>query len=86
MTGRGFGYCCGNYNPMYGGPRGRGFGRGRRWFNDEYPYGIPQTQPNIRPYYTKPSTVEERSHLEGLVKELETELEEIKERIEKLDR
>jgi hypothetical protein len=81
MTGRGFGR-CGGYARSWRG----GFGRGRRWFFNDHPDDIPPTPPNIRPYYEKQSPEEEKNYLEGVVKDMEAELLEIKKRIEELDK
>jgi len=84
-TGWGLGYCGDPYGPRYPGPRGRGFGNGRRWFFDDVPDRSPPGPPNANPTFREPSRNEEKSYLEGLVRDLETELEGIKKRIEELN-
>ena len=90
MTGRAAGLCAGYHNPGYATPGyGRGFGRGwgrgigrgfwgrgrRFWYRsyDDIPY-------------RQPSTDEEKAYLEDLVKNLEDEIETIKERLQDLSK
>ncbi|MBN1540208.1 MAG: DUF5320 domain-containing protein [Candidatus Thermoplasmatota archaeon] len=86
MTGRGLGYCGGHFPPAYGRPWGRGMGWGRRRFFEDIPDRIPLERPNYQPYYREPSKEEEKTYLEGVVKDMETELGEIRKRLEELDR
>lgn len=85
MTGRGLGYCKGYYHPGYDGPWMRGSGRGRRWFFDDIPERFPPASPGMKPYQKEPTREEEKNYLEGVVKDLEAELGEIKKRLEELD-
>ncbi|MBN1390739.1 MAG: DUF5320 domain-containing protein [Candidatus Thermoplasmatota archaeon] len=85
MTGRGLGY-CGGYYPEYGRPWGRGFGRGRRWAFGDIPERFPLTSPGVNPYHMETTPEEEKDYLEGLVKDMEAELGEIRKRLEELDR
>ena len=71
---------------MYTGPQGRGFGRGRRFFYQDIPDIVPPGPPITQPYFRESSPEEEKSYLEGIVGEMETELGEIKKRIEELDK
>jgi len=96
MTGRGAGICAGYQMPGYSNPRslgygqgfgfrkGRGRGSGRGywgcgrgiWWRDIY----------SNPYYSKPSIDEEKSYLETAIKELEEEINSIRERIKELSK
>lgn len=96
-TGRGMGYCAGYNMPGYTNPgagfgrgRGMGFGRGRgfgwRAFSP-LPGPAPYYGPAYPDYsYPQPSPDEEKTYLEGLVKNLEGEMKEIKERLKELSR
>ena len=88
MTGRATGFCAGNTTPGYTYPRyGQGFGRGRgigrgfggpgrRFWYRENEY-MPINQPSIN---------EEKTYLENLVKNLEDELKNVKNRIKELSK
>jgi hypothetical protein len=101
MTGRGAGRCSGSSAPgmtnyrgwgpgrgfgkkNYGRPRfGLGsFGRGRRWSFRDHPEDLPQNDP----YLKEPAKDEEKRYLEGVIKDLEAELEEIKGRLKELEK
>jgi len=89
MTGRGAGLCSGSTSPGYFNPGygrrfnrwgsnfGRGFrGFGRRfWYREGYDISIPQ-----------PNMDEEKQYLENLVKSLESEIKEIKDRIQEISK
>jgi len=91
------GYCAGYNMPGYANPapgfgrgRGMGFGRGRgfRWrafapFQGPAPY-YGQAYPAYG--YPQPSPEEEKTYLEALVKSMEGELKEIKERLKELSK
>ena len=94
-TGRGLGYCSGYDSPGFtkGTPRGGGgFGRGFRgrgrgfWRREHYPDPYYGPAPYYRGTYPKPSKDEEKSYLEGIVKDLEDELKAIKERLQELSK
>ncbi len=90
MTGRRMGYCAGNDVPEFGRGRGmnygrsahgmgRGRGKGRCWS------GVYQEQVGYAPMPTYvPNPEDEQRHLEECAKQLETDLEGIKERIQEL--
>jgi len=86
LTGRGLGYCGGYYPSAYGRPWGRGFGRGGRRFFDDIPERFSPTLPGVNPYYREPTREEEKRYLEGIMKDMEEELEEIKKRLEELNK
>ena len=97
QTGRGLVYCSGYDSPGFtkGAPRGkgsgrgwsRGFGRGRGfWCREYYPYPYNRPSPYFREIYHEPSKEEEKSHLEDMVKGLESELNAIKERLQELSK
>lgn len=85
MTGRGAGFCAGFSSPGFSAPRyGRGFGRGmgqgrglgrRFWYRSLY-----------NPFDEVASIENEKQYLEDLVKNLETEIETIKDRLEKISK
>ena len=91
MTGRGLGLCSGYPQPGYVLPRfgrggGRGFGRGiwgrraywrRPLYYDTYNDPIQTNAPS-------PNKEEEKAYLENMVKGLEAEIKEIRERIKTL--
>ncbi|MDG6225518.1 MAG: DUF5320 domain-containing protein [Candidatus Thermoplasmatota archaeon] len=85
-TGWGLGYCGDPYGPMYPGPRGRGFGRGRRWFYEDIPERNPIRSPVDQSYFKEPSREKEKNYLQGIVQDMEAELLDIKERIAELDK
>lgn len=85
MTGRGTGYCVEYYHPEDDRFRRRRYGRGRGWSLRDIPDDIPPASPNIQPYDIEYSSEKEREYLEDVVKEMETELVEIRKRIEELD-
>ena len=87
MTGRRAGYCADNDMPGNASQRGRrffgrgydrgfgrGMGRGRFLGQDDYP----------RPVYQEPAPEEEKAYLENLLKGMEKELGDIKDRIKEL--
>ncbi len=82
-TGRGMGYCAGYMNPGAGFGRGIGRGRGSGW--RAFP-SFPGPAPFYGPSYPEPSPDEEKTYLEGLVKTLEGDLKEIKDRMKELSR
>jgi hypothetical protein len=95
MTGRRMGFCAGYDTPGYASAPGRGFGRGfrrgvgrgygrgfrRDYYENDYP-----PEPYYRRPYREPSPEEEKRYLEGVVKDLEAELEDIKARLEELSK
>ncbi|MBN1861230.1 MAG: DUF5320 domain-containing protein [Candidatus Thermoplasmatota archaeon] len=98
-TGRAAGYCAGYNVPGYanpgsgrgfgfGGGRGRGFGRGywRRgrgfWGPARYPY----PEPYYPEPYLEPSRDEEKTYLENMMKGLEEEIKQIRERLQELSK
>jgi hypothetical protein len=83
MTGRGMGYCSGYFQPGFGGWGRRGFGNGRRSFQD-FPEDIPQRPFYGFPPFRDPSKEEEKRYLESLVDDMEKDLNEIKERLREL--
>ena len=85
-TGWGLGYCGDPYRPMYKGPRGRGFGRGRRWFYEDIHERSPIRSPVDQPYFKEPYREKEKNYLQGIVQDMEAELLDIKERIAELDK
>ena len=98
MTGRRAGYCAGNdmpgyANTGYGRGYGRGLGRGRgKGFGPGRGQGrgMGYAGPGYRepdryiPVYREPSPEDEKKYLEDVVKDLEAELENVKERINEL--
>ena len=93
MTGRAAGFCAGNQEPGYASPgfgrrsfrgRGRGFGRGfwgrGRGFWSQRPY----PEPNYEMSYPRPSKDEEKKYLEDMLKNLEEDIKDIKNRIKEL--
>ncbi|MHC1624620.1 MAG: DUF5320 domain-containing protein [Methermicoccaceae archaeon] len=96
MTGRGLGYCAGFNAPGYTRGVGRGAGRGYggygrgRGFGRGYGYGhgagYGWRAPTVVPVPVVPaeSTEAERNRLDYLAKQLESELEGIKKRLEEL--
>ena len=93
-TGRGLGFCSGNDVPGFTFPRGRfgfgrGLGRGFRGRGRGYWWNDPRDV-NYAPYY--PSNVsnpqmdreQEKTYLENIVKGLEEEIKQIKNRIQDL--
>lgn len=95
MTGRAAGFCAGFTGPGYDNPRpGRGFGRGwgrgygrgnwgrRMMWRETYNQG-PYNQP-YRDDFPYPTKDEEKTYLERMVKGLEEEIKNIRERIKKL--
>lgn len=85
-SGWGLGYCGDTYGPMYSGPCGRGFGRGRRWYYEDVPVRTPLRPGVDRPYSREPSPEEEKGHLQMILEDMEAELLNIKERIAELDK
>lgn len=85
MTGKGLGRCGGYYQFGFGAPRGRGFGRGRGWYTGFFPDRMPTGPVDTGPYYREPTVEEEKAYLEGLVKDIEAELEGIKERLGEIE-
>ena len=102
MTGRGAGYCAGSSVPGYDNPstpgfvRGFGFGRGRgRGFGRGYwgrSRGFWQRDYYPEPYYPPaqyvyhPSKEQEKAYLEEMVKSLEEEIKDIRNRIQELSK
>jgi len=72
--------------------RGRGFGRGfwrygrGFWRRDNYPNYYQGPNPYYEKDYPRPSNEEEKSYLENIVKDLESELKQVKERIQALSK
>ena len=101
-TGRGAGYCSGYSMPGYANPdiprfgRGFGFGRGRSmgywrrgrgfWRRGYYPEPYYEPAPSYRDTYSKPSGEEEKTYLEDMIKGLEEEMKELKERLSKISK
>ena len=95
-TGRALGYCAGYNTPGYVHPGfgrgyGRGFGRGFRgrgrgfwWRGYRDPYYWDQSY-NLG-LYPIPSKDEEKSYLEEMVKDLEEEIKQIRNRIQELSK
>ncbi len=96
MTGRAAGLCAGNQMPGYANPgvgygRGLGFGRGRgRGFGRGYlgrGRGFWWRGYNPEPFYPpEPTRAEEKTYLEDMVKDLEGEINTIRERIKELSK
>lgn len=85
MTGRGLGRCRGYYDFGFGTPRGRGFGRGRGWYARDIPDRVPLGPVDTGSRYREPTVEEEKAYLEGLVKDIEAELEGIRKRLGEID-
>jgi len=99
MTGRGMGYCAGFSYPGYmspgfgygrGGGFGRGFGRGRGWRRGGFMPVAGYAHPWMSPYgYPGPgyySMGDEKTYLEGQVKVMEDQLDQVKKRLEELSK
>ena len=98
MTGRALGYCAGNNNPGFTKdvPRGRGYGRGFGrgfggrgrgfWRRDYYPEQYYEPAPIHRQAYPEQTKDEEKRYLEDMVKSLESDLKDMKKRLEDLDK
>ena len=81
--GRGFGFGRG-----FGRGWGRGFGRGRGfWWRGSYPFSTPYYEPGPYYYpgtYSPVSQEDEKAYLEDLIKRLEEELKDVRDRIQEL--
>jgi hypothetical protein len=93
MTGRAFGYCAGYNSPGFtkGIPRGRSFGRGRArgrgfWRRGYYPEPYYEPAPRYREEYPKITRDEEKHYLEYMIKSLESELKEVKKRLDEINK
>ena len=95
-TGRGLGFCNGYNTPGYMNPAGYGYGRGygRGWgrgFGRGYGrgfgwgyYGAPNVAPAVNPYSQDPKV--EKDILENEIKNLETTIDNLRKRLEDLNK
>ena len=90
MTGRAAGFCAGNPSPGYIYPgSGRGFGRGRGFGQGFWGRGRGFWHRSYEPepfYHPVQSKEDEKTYLESIVKDLEEELKQIKNRLQELSK